>query len=388
MPQPLDPSRTENRPSPEELLQRIQERERSNGRGHLTVLLGFAAGVGKTVRMLQEGHRLRDEGSDVVIGYFEPHGRAGTSNQLGDLEVIPRRAVQYRGALLDEMDVDAILARRPRVALVDELAHTNAPGSEREKRWEDVGVLLDAGIDVITTVNVQHIESLNHKIAQVTGVQVRETVPDRVIDNANAVVIVDVTPEALRERLRRGEIYPADRVERALQNFFRSANLSALRELALLQVAEEADRDLAEYRRESATTQAWGVRERILVCISSTRASTLLIRRGARLARRMLGKCFVLFVAPAGGRGALAPDQREIVDSDLQLARTLDCEIALVEGKDVARAIVLYSREHQITQIFMGRSGRSRWHERFYGSVINDVVRLAEGMDVHIVADR
>jgi two-component system sensor histidine kinase KdpD len=376
------------RVSAEELLAQIQEKERRAARGRLTILLGFAAGVGKTVRMLEEGRRLQAEGWDVVVGYFEPHGRQGTFERLGDLEVVPRRKVEYRGTVLEEMDVDAILARKPEVALVDELAHTNAPGSPREKRWQDVEVLLGAGIDVITTVNVQHIESLNDKIAQVTGVQVRETVPDRVFVEADDVVIVDVTPEALRDRLKRGEIYPADRVERALQNFFRTANLSALRELALLQVAEEADKDLEAFRREEAVTEAWGVQERILVGISSTHPSTLLIRRGTRLARRVHGKCFVVFVCPPGGLQALPPDQKAYVEADLQLARTLDAETGCIESRDVARAIVEYAREHQVTQIFLGRSGRSRWEEFLQGSVINDVVRMAEGIDVHIVADR
>ena len=376
------------RPNPEELLRQLQEAESRAQRGRLTIFLGFAAGVGKTVRMLQEGRRLRAEGQDVVLGYFEPHGRQGTLDQLRDLEMVPRRKVEYRGTALEELDVDAILARKPQVVLVDELAHTNAPGSEREKRWEDVRALLKAGINVITTVNVQHIESLNDKIAQVTGVLVRETVPDSVFVSADDVVVIDVTPEALRERLQRGEIYPADRVERALQNFFRTANLSALRELALLQVAEEADRDLEACRRGEATAVAWGVQERVLVCISSTRPSTLLIRRGARLARRAHGKCYALFVVPPGGLHSLPQEQREYVEVDLRLARTLECEPVCLESREIAASIARYAREKQVTQIFLGRSGHSRWRERLFGSVIGDVIRLAEGIDVHIVADR
>jgi two-component system, OmpR family, sensor histidine kinase KdpD len=372
----------------EQLLRRIQAEEQRAKRGRLTIVLGFAAGVGKTVRMLQEGHRLRAEGRDVVVGYFEPHGRLYTTEQLGNLEVITTRAVEYRGVTLREMDVDATLARKPEVALVDELAHTNAPGSPRRKRWEDVEVLLDAGIHVITTVNVQHIESLNDKIAQVTGVRVQETVPDRVFAQAEKVVIQDLTPEDLRERLQRGHIYPPERVEQALQHFFRTANLSALRELALLQVAEEADKDLAAYHDEQPIAQGWGVQERALVCVSSSRPSTLLIRRGTRLARRVHGKCFVIFVAPPGGLSTLPTEQREIVETDMQLARTLDAETQVVENRDTARAIIEFARSHQITQIFLGRSGRSRWEELLQRSVINEVVRLAEGIDVHIVADR
>jgi two-component system sensor histidine kinase KdpD len=378
----------DTRPKAEELLQRLRDEELRMGRGHLTILLGFAAGVGKTVRMLQEGHRLRSLGKDVVIGYLESHGRRGTLAQVGDLETVPRRKLEYRGTALEEMDVEAVLARKPEVCLVDELAHTNIPGSERAKRWEDVEILLEHGIDVITTVNVQHLESLNDKIAQVTGVIVRETLPDRVFSEADDVVIIDVTPEALRERLQRGEIYPPERVERSLQNFFRSTNLSALRELALLQVAEEADRDLESYRREEAESRVWGVQERILVCVSATHPSTLLIRRGVRLARRAHGKCYALFVAPPGGLAALPPEQRALVEADFQLARTLDADPEVVESRSIAAAVVDYARRKQATQIFLGRSGRGAWHERFFGSVINDVVRLSEGLDVHIVADR
>ncbi len=375
-------------PSPEPLPEPEGQEARRAARGRLTILLGFAAGVGKTVRMLQEGRRLRDEGRDVVVGYFEPHQRRGTIAHLADLEVIPRLRLEYRGTMLEEMDTGAIVARRPDVILVDELAHTNAPGSPRAKRWEDVELLLQAGIDVLTTVNVQHLESLNDKIAQLTGVLVRETIPDRVFVEADDVVVVDVTPELLRERLKRGEVYPAERVERALQNFFRSANLAALRELALLQAAEEADKELAEYRREEAVSKAWGVQERVLVCASSSHPSTLLIRRGARLARRAHGKCFTLFIAPPGGLKALPEHERQYVQADLQLARTLDAETEVIEARDVAASIVQYARDRQVTQIFLGRSGRSRWEELWGGSVINNVVRLAEGIDVHIVADR
>jgi len=374
--------------TPEQLLRRIQEEERRARRGRLTILLGFAAGVGKTVRMLQEGHRLRSEGQDVVVGYFEPHGRTYTTQQLGELEVIPTRSVDYRGVVLHEMDVEAILARKPSLALVDELAHTNAPGSARQKRWQDVELLLDAGINVMTTVNVQHIESLNDKIAQVTGVRVQETVPDKVFVDADEVVIVDITPEALRERLHRGHVYPPERVEQALHSFFRTANLSALRELALLQVAEEAEKDLEAYRREERIVELWGVQERILVCVASSRPSTLLIRRGTRLARRVHGNCFVLFVAPPGGLAALPSEQRALVEADMHLARTLEAETQIIESRDIARAIIEFARTHQITQVFLGRSGRSRWEELLQRSVINEVVRLAEGIDIHIVADR
>jgi two-component system sensor histidine kinase KdpD len=251
-----------------------------------------------------------------------------------------------------------------------------------------VELLLDAGIAVITTVNVQHIESLNDKIAQVTGVQVRETIPDRVFADADDVVVLDITPEALRERLKRGEIYPAERVEQALQSFFRPTNLSALRELALIQAAEEADKDLEAHRREERGDDGWGVQERVLVGVSSSRPSTILIRRGTRLARRAHGKCFVLFVAPPGGLAALPRELRAQVETDMQLARTLGAETQIVESRDVARAMIEFAREHQVTQIFLGRSGRGRLEEFLYGSVIAQIARRADGIDLHIVADR
>jgi two-component system, OmpR family, sensor histidine kinase KdpD len=375
-------------PKAEEILRRILEEERRAQRGRLTILLGFAAGVGKTVKMLEEGHRLKAEGRDVAVGYFEPHGRAKTVARLGNLDLIPRRRIEYRGTTLEEMDTDAILARHPQVVLVDEFAHTNVPGSARAKRWEDVEVLLNAGIDVVTTVNVQHIESLNDKVARLTGVQVRETIPDPVFAEADQVLLVDATPEILQDRLKKGEIYPPERVEQALQNFFRAGNLSALRELALLQAAEETDKDLAAYRREAQIAEVWGVQERILVCVSATRPSTLIIRRGTRLARRAHGKCYVVFVAPPGGLPALPPEQRRLVEADMQLAHALDAETEVIEGRNTAETLVRYAREKQVTQIFLGRSGQSRWAELLHGSVINDVVRRAEGIDVHIVADR
>ena len=229
---------------------------------------------------------------------------------------------------------------------------------------------------------------LNDKIGQLTGVRVRETIPDRVFAEADSTLVVDATPEILQERLKRGEIYPPERAEQALQNFFRSGNLSALRELALLQVAEEADKDLTAYRRDEQIAQVWGVQERILVCVSATRPSTLIIRRGTRLARRVHGKCFVVFVAPPGGLSALPPEQRRLVEVDMQLARALDAETEVIEGRNVAESLVRYAREKQVTEIILGRSGQSRWAELLHGSVINDVVRRAEGIDVHIVADR
>lgn len=376
------------RPDPDALLRELQKEERRRQRGQYKIFLGFAAGVGKTVAMLEEGKRRRAGGEDVVVGYFESHGREGTEERLGDLEVIPRRRLPYRDRDWEEMDTEAILARRPQVALVDELAHTNVPGSEREKRWEDVEVLLDAGITVLATLNIQHVESLNDKIAQITGVRVAETIPDRILDQADELVVVDVSPATLRERLERGQIYPPDRAKNALANFFRAGNLGALRELALRQAADEVDRELTEYRTRHRITQVWGAQERVLACISPHPATSVVVRRGKRLADRVHGEFFVVFVCPDGDLDRLSPEERKVIDSQLDLARRLDAKVEILSGKEVAESLVQFARERHVTQICLGRSLRGRWQHLLRPSVIHEVIRLADGIDVHIVADR
>jgi two-component system sensor histidine kinase KdpD len=376
------------RPDPEELLRRVQQDETRAKRGQLKIFLGFAAGVGKTVAMLEEGYRRRERGEDVVVGFFESHGRKETIERLRDLEVVPRRRLLYRDREFEEMDTEAILKRHPAVCMVDELAHTNVPGSEREKRWEDVGVILDAGINVLGTVNIQHLESLNDKIAQITGVRVQETIPDRILDEADELVVVDITPTALRHRLERGSIYPAERVPVALENFFRETNLAALRELALRQTADEVEDDLTEFRRRDQITQVWGAQERILACISPHPAMGAVIRRGKRLADRVHGEFFVLYVAPMGGLEELDPQERQVVEDKLELARRLDAQVFVIRARDVAAEVVRFAREHQVTQICLGRSLRTRWQQLLRSSIINQIVMLADGIDVHIVADR
>jgi two-component system sensor histidine kinase KdpD len=376
------------RPDPDELLRQVMQAERVARRGRHRIFLGFAAGVGKTVAMLREGHRRRAEGEDVVVGYFEPHGRAGTVAEVGDLEVVPRRAITYRDHTFEEMDTEAIIARRPQVVLVDELAHTNVPGSRHEKRWQDVEEIRDAGIHVLSTLNVQHLESLKDKVEQITGVNIRETLPDHVLSEADEVVLVDLPPEALRQRLESGQIYPEERARIALEKFFRPGNLAALRELALRETADDVDRDLTAYQEEQRSETRWCLQERLMVCVTERPSSATLVRRGARLADRVHGRCYVVYVASDPEMSSLDPEARGIVRQHLNLAKSLKAEVVLLQGKDVARELVRFAREHQVTQIFLGRSSHGRWHQRLRGSIINEVVRLADGIDVHIVADR
>jgi two-component system sensor histidine kinase KdpD len=378
------------RPDPDELLRQVMQAERAQRRGRHQIFLGFAAGVGKTVAMLREGRRRRAAGEDVVVGCFEPHGRAGTMEELGDLEVMPRRQITYRDRVFEEMDADAIIARRPQVVLVDELAHTNVPGSRHEKRWQDVEEILDAGIHVISTLNVQHLESLKDKVEQITGISIRETLPDHVLSGADEVVVIDLTPDALRQRLERGQIYPEERARIALEKFFRPGNLAALREMALRETADDVDRDLEAYleAQSPGSDARRGLQERLMVCVNERPSSATLVRRGARLADRVHGHCYVVYVAADAEMSNLDPEARGVVRQHLNLAKSLKAEVVVLEGKDVARELVRFAREHQVTQIFLGRSSHSRWHERLRGSTINEVVRLAHGIDVHIVADR
>ena len=286
-------------------------------RGQLRIYLGAAAGVGKTYAMLNEGRRRAEYGEDVVVGYVEPHRRPKTAAQVGDLEVTPRKPVEYRGTTLEEMDVDAVLERRPQVALVDELAHTNVPGSRNEKRWQDVEELLEAGINVISTLNIQHLESLNDVVEEITGVKQRETIPDEVVRRADELQLVDLTPVALRNRLARGDVYPAERIDAALANYFRPGNLSALRELALAWLADRVDEGLEDYRRRHGIEEPWETRERVLVALTGSPDGERLIRRAARMAQRMNGELVAVHVIPQDGLAAPAAEllerQRELV---------------------------------------------------------------------------
>lgn len=373
-----------NRCTPEELLARVQKEERAAGRGRLKLFLGFAAGVGKTFEMLCEANRRKHEsGQDVVIGYIETHKRKDTEAQLGDLEVIPRRKIEYKGAMFEEMDTEAVIARRPTWVLVDELAHTNIPGSKNEKRYQDVIEILNAGINVESTMNVQHLESLNDTIYQITNVKVRETVPDWVLAEADEIVTKDLTPRSLINRLQRGDVYPPDKVPQALQNFFTEGNLSALREIMLREVAGAVDRSVQTYREEKNVSQPWQTQERVMVCISPDKPSDRLLRRGWRIAQRLHADIVAVYVP----LGKVTLEQQKVLESDFALAGRLGVRIERTEGQGIAQSLADYARTHQVSQIVIGHSGRTRLQEMVQGSIINDLIRLVRGIDVLVVAN-
>ena len=353
-------------------------------RGTLRIYLGAAAGVGKTFAMLNEGRRRAEYGEDVVVGLVETHGRRKTADQLGDLEVLPRRRIEYRDGAFEEMDIDALLARHPQVALVDELAHTNVPGSRNEKRCQDVEELLEAGINVISTLNVQHLESLNDVVEQITGVKQRETIPDEVVRRADELQLVDLTPDALRNRLARGDVYPAERVDAALANYFRAGNLSALRELALAWLADRVDEGLADYRRRHGIEEPWETRERILVALTGSSDGERLVRRAARIAQRTKGELIAVHVVPQDGlaapSAALLAEQRELVGE-------LGGSYHEVVGADIGEALLDAARSLNATQIVMGATRRSRWKRLTRGSVIGRVIRESgSAIDVHVIS--
>jgi two-component system sensor histidine kinase KdpD len=352
-------------------------------RGHLRVYLGAAPGVGKTYAMLAEGWRRRSRGTDVVVGYVDDHGRAATRAQLRDLPVVPRLTVEYRGATLEEMDLDAVLARHPQVALVDELAHTNAPGVRHEKRWQDIEELLDAGIDVITTVNIQHLESLNDVVQHITGVVQRETVPDAVVRAADQIELVDMSPEALRRRMAHGNIYPSERVDAALANYFRPGNLGALRELALLWVADRVEESLQGYLADHGIRDTWETRERVVVGLSGAPNGERLIRRAARMAGRVQGELLGVHVVPADG---LARRTGEALDQQRELLDQLGGTYHEVVGDDVAAALAAFATAERATQLVLGASRRSRTAEILRGSPISSALRRLDAIDVHVIA--
>lgn len=352
-------------------------------RGRLRVYLGAAPGVGKTFAMLNEGRRRAARGTDVVVGFVETHGRVNTASQLGELEVTPRRALEYRGSTFEEMDVDAIVARRPRVALVDELAHTNIPGSRNEKRWQDIDDLLDAGIDVISTVNIQHLESMNDVVKQITGVEQRETIPDEIVRRAEQIELVDMTPEALRRRMAHGNVYAPEKVDAALAHYFRVGNLGALRELALMWTADRVDEALEDYREAHGISGMWETRERVIVAITGAPDGEAVIRRAARMAMRARGELVGVHIRPADG---LTGPSIERLAGHRRLLAELGGEYHEVAGADVAETLVQFARAENGTQLVMGASRRSRWSELTHGSVINSVIRQSGPIDVHVIS--
>ena len=373
-------------PAAPSFLELVQRRER----GKLKLYIGMAAGVGKTYRMLQEAHDLRRRGVDVVVGYVETHGRAETDAQLGDLQVVPRARIAYRGVMLEEMDLDAVVARRPQVALVDELAHTNVPGSPNAKRWQDVFRLLDEGVNVVSAVNVQHLESLGDVMERELGVTVRETVPDWVVAQADQVVNLDLSAEDLRQRLRDGKIYRAEKVERALAHFFTDENLSTLRELALREVAGAVDR--GRESRGAASPPAAGAAprrvDRLMVCLSSDPPlSRVLLRKASRIAGRLNSDWYCVYVQTPGEAADRIDSavQRRLVDN-IQRAQALGAEVVKLAGADVAAALTRFAAERGVTLAVIGATRRSRWYRLRRGAVVERLLAAGRGLDVLVVA--
>lgn len=367
--------------------------EKSRKRGKLKVFIGMAPGVGKTYRMLEEGHRMRQEGIDVVIGLLETHKREETAKKAIGLELLPRKEIARGGITLTEMDTEAILARYPQVALVDELAHTNVPGSEREKRHEDVEVILAAGIDVLSTVNIQHLESLNDLVARITGVVVRERIPDRFLDEADEILLVDVTPETLEQRLLDGKIYAPEKIQQSLQNFFQRRNLIALRELALREVADNIEED--RYSEEESKTikpantgsevkgQFCNIHEGVMVCISTHPDSIRLLRRGGRIASYMSARLYVLFVANPDR--FLSKQESFHIETCEKLCKEFGGKLLREASHDISKVIVDTANEYHVTQIVLGESRKSRWELFWYGSLTQKLMRSLKHIDLHII---
>jgi two-component system sensor histidine kinase KdpD len=419
--------REEGRPDPEELLRRYSLRDSDlgvppavtaatgaraapqtegypNRRGRLRVYLGAAVGVGKTYAMLNEGRRRKSRGTDVVVGYVEAHERAQTQAQLGDLEVIPRKKITYRGVTLEEMDTEAIIARHPKVVLIDELAHTNVPGSKHPKRYQDVEEILDAGIDVVTTLNIQHLESLNDLVASITGVRVRETLPDQILDSADEVELIDISPEALRQRMKQGNIYPPEQVEAALNNFFREGNLTALRELALRRTAEKTEAQLEQYMAEHGIKAVWPASERVLVGFDHRPQSRQVIRDAWQLAHGLDADLIAIHIKPEGypalmrtlttflkcgkDAGKYRAEAQRRLEEHAVLAEDLGAEVIRTSSGDIAKTLVEIVHERHITQLVLGQPARSRWEEIIRGSIVNRLLRLGTNIDIHLVSRR
>src|SRR5262245_2436554 len=361
---------SEKRPSPEALLREAERAERSR----LKIFLGAAPGVGKTFAMLQTAWERKRQGADVVVGVVETHGRKETQALLEGLEVMPRKKSEYRGRTLEEMDIDAILARRPQIVLVDELAHTNVPGSRHPKRYSDVEEILDAGIDVYSTVNIQHLESLNDVVAQITGVRIRETIPDGILERADEIKLIDLTPEDLIARLREGKVYIPPQAERAIENYFRPGNLTALRELALRHAAERVDDQVQAYMQAHAVPGTWAVSERVLVCVSDGQLATRLIRAARRVAARRRAEWIAVFVeTPSFHRHS--DEDRERVSRALRLAEQLGAEAVTIPGQDIAGELVRYARGRNVTEIVLGKSLRPWWRGLVTRSPIPEALR-------------
>lgn len=364
---------------PEQWLEEVASEKKQ---GIFKLFLGYAPGVGKTYSMLSEGIRRYSRGEDVVVGLIETHGRRGVADLMAKLEAVPRREVEYKGTIFTEMDVDAILARKPAVALIDELAHTNIEGSKHPKRYQDVIDLLDAKINVVSTVNVQHIESLNPLVERITGIHVRETVPDWVIQRAEEIVMSDLTPEALQTRMKRGDIYPLDRAERALGNFFRRGNLIALRELALRQVAQVVDESLEAHWTREGLQPAVTVREKIAVAVSSNPVAQYLIARGGRMAHGIDAEFYVVYVDSPDDQ---TEDNRRTLQENIRFAENMGATVVRLARGNIAERVAEFVREKHITHVIFGRSAQEGWRKYLYLTVIQKFLRHAPPIDVHIV---
>jgi len=376
---------TEGRADPDELLRRVTAAERRELRGKLVVFFGAAPGVGKTYAMLEAARSERDLKRDVVVGIVETHGRFDTGALVIGLELLPRRKLNHRGIAIEEFDLDAAITRKPGLVLVDELAHTNAPGSRHAKRWQDVDELLDAGIDVYTTLNVQHIESLNDVVAQVTGVVVRETVPDRVLEEASEVRLIDLPPDELLERLQEGKVYIPDQAQRAVEGFFRKGNLIALRELALRCTAERVDAQMRLYKTEHGIERAWPTTERILVCVSPSPSSARLVRAARRMAASLHAPCIAVFVeSPASLR--MTQSARLRLSDNLRLAEQLGAEPVTLKGEHAARETVRYARSRNVSKIVIGKPTHPRWRDFVAPSFLDEIVRLSGDIDVYVIS--
>jgi two-component system, OmpR family, sensor histidine kinase KdpD len=360
--------------------------KKPNRRGKHKIFIGMSPGVGKTYRMLEEGHQLLEDGTDVVIGLLETHQREDTAEKAIGLELIPRQEIIWQGITLTEMDTETILQRCPQLALIDELAHTNVPGSQREKRYQDVEVVLAAGIDVYSTVNIQHLESLNNTVSNITGIVVRERIPDRVLEEADEVVVVDVTPETLQERLRDGKIYAPENIDRSLNHFFQRRNLIALRELALREVADNVEEEGIEEQANgiSKIESFCNIRERVLVCVSTYPNSLQLLRRGARIASYMHAQLYVLFVQDPDR--FLSKEESLHIETCEQICRDFEGEFIRLHESNIIRSIANTAQKYRITQIVMGESQKSRWQILFKGSLTQQILRLLKNIDIHIIS--
>ena len=376
----------DHRPDPDSLLARVEAEERQKARGKLKIFLGYAAGVGKTYSMLETAHSRRAEGVDLVVALVETHGRAETEALLPGLEIIPRKRLDYRGVELSEMDLDAVLTRKPQLALVDELAHTNAPGSRHPKRWQDIAELLKAGIDVYTTLNIQHLESFRDIIAQITEVVQRETIPDQVLDEASEIEVVDLPPEELLLRLREGKVYIPEQAARAMEHFFEAGNLIALREITLRRAANRVDEQMREYLETYATPQLWPVTERLLVCISGSPSSERLIRTARRLAEELKTEWHALYVETAEN-DKFIQENRERIWRELRLAESLGAkEVITLTSAYAVDAVIDYARKQKITKLLIGRPTRPRWREWWRGSFVDQILRQSKEIDLYIVS--